>query len=700
MELLFVGNMRSMSDHFFEPFLQEHHCVAARSVDTDMKSGKKLAVHRYFNLDELEDIFVAYHFDAILFFSYDLDGSLDVYKEPERLERTLALAKKYDVRLFLYVSSNELENKEESAVLEGHARYVVNAACEELCRVFQKECGIKTRIIRLPYIYAKEPTDGRLCYLIRLAKKEGAIILRADPEREIDLICDEDLGTFLMRVLDDPGDEDLRTINLGGGNRMLYGAIAGMLSAKMPGLKVNWNGEQYAFPMYLEEKGVRDDFDWEPQGRIEDDFPALFDAVVNEKSRDAKEDAAKDVRKPSLLSRIRNPFDVVLVMGVAEALSRIVSESSFFSAWDIRLAGVLLLGVMDGIGAGIAGAVIASLIYLADVITKQNVFVLFREPAALIPVALYVLAGGISGYFTDHKNDEIEKARADEALQKDRYAFLSGLYTRARESKEDFQNQILGFRNSYGRIYALLKRIEEADDKNLFPEAVLCMEEMLESRHIAIYQRIGAGETYAEQAHSRGAARRVPESITLKDYPEMYVRLKDKQTFVNRELKEGYPAFAAPVLSGDEMSGVIMVTEASYRHMNTEYENKFTVVTGILSADLVRAMRLHTDLESQIREAGLADAGTFLKALSAYCEESGRVKDAHSLLLLKPVNMTVKEAVRRCTRTIRGDDLIGTDHKSRLLLLLPQTSSENAGVVAQKLKADGIDSEPLREVDA
>lgn len=700
MELLFVGNMLPVTDRFFDLFLTEHHCVAARSVDTNMKSGKKLAVHRYYKLEELEDIFVAYHFDAILFFSYDLDGGLDVYKELERLEVTLTLARKYDVGMFLYVTSNELENKDKETVLEGRARYIINTACEDLCRVFQNNCGIKTRIIRLPYIYTKEPSGTRNCYLMRLAGKEGEIILRADPEREIDLICDEDLGTFLMRVLDDPGDEDIRTLNLGGGNRMQYGKFAELLTGLMPGLKVGWLGEQYAFPMYLEEKRVQDDFDWEPVNRLEDDIEALYRGVVNEKksaSETGESDGAAQGKKKRFTG-IRHPLDLVLIMGVAELLARLVPDGGLFSAWDIRLAAVLLLGMMDGLAAGIAGAVIAVLLYLVSVVTKQNIFVLFREPTALIPPALYVLAGGISGYLCDHKNDEIDRARAESALQKDRYVFLNGLYARARESKEDFQNQILGFRNSYGRIYALLKRIEAADDKDLYKEAVASMEEMLESRNIAIYKRVGAGEHYTEQARSRGAARRVPETISLKDYPEIYEMLKDKQTYVNRELKAGYPAFAAAILSGDEMSGIIMVTESKYRHMNTEYANKFSVVTGIISVDLVRAMRLHGDLEGQIMEAGLMAESEFAKLVRGFCDDTGRVSERHSLLHLKPVNMTVREAVRRASRTIRGDDVIGADTQNRLLLLLPGTGEDGARIVMEKLRSDGIDSEIVRSV--
>lgn len=596
-----------MSDRFFDAFLQEHHCVAARSVDTDMKSGRKLSVHRYYNLEELGDIFAAYHFDAILFFSYDLDGGLDVYKELERLETTLMLAQKHDVKMFFYITSNELENRDDTVVLEGRARHIVNASCEELCAVFQKNCGIKTRIVRLPYIYTKDPSDCRVCYLMRLARKKKEVILRADPEREIDVICDEDLGTFLMRVLDDPGDEDIRTINLGGGNRMQYGAFADMLTGLMKGVRVNWLGEQFAFPMYLEDKQARDDFDWEPVNRLEDDIEALYQAVAAEKE-DPEEDTVyhQQTVAKRLRDRIRHPFDILLMMGIAEVLTRVLPGNSFFSAWDIRLAAVLILGTIDGIASGLIGAGVAIALYLFGVITDRNIFVLFRQPATLIPVAVYVLAGGISGYLCDHKNDEIERARSNEALLQDRYAFLNGLYARAKESKEDFQNQILGFRNSYGRIYSLLKRIEDVDDDHLYEEAISSMEEMLETKNIAIYVRTGSGDSFTEKARSRAAARLVPATLDLESYPEVREAFAQKETFVNHALKEGYPAFASPIMAGDEMRGMIILTDAQYRHMNTEYANKFSVVSGILSVELSRVLRMHSDSGMSIPAEGSA----------------------------------------------------------------------------------------------
>ncbi|MBQ6735478.1 MAG: GGDEF domain-containing protein, partial [Lachnospiraceae bacterium] len=132
---------------------------------------------------------------------------------------------------------------------------------------------------------------------------------------------------------------------------------------------------------------------------------------------------------------------------------------------------------------------------------------------------------------------------------------------------------------------------------------------------------------------------------------------------------------------------------------NMEYANKFSVVTGIISADLVRAMRLHTDMEAQIKEAGLMAAADFRKVLAAHCDEAGRVIENHSLLLLKPVNMTVKESVRRCARVIRGDDVIGTDGKDRVLLLLPGTPEAGARIVVEKLRAEGIGAEQLMKAD-
>ena len=699
MEVLFLGNLKLVSPRFFDVFTKEHTCVALKRFDSYMRPGEGVKVYDTYGKEDLDHLMVAHHFDAIIFFAYNLDNSNDVNMEFEHLQDILSVAKKYDTKMFFYVRSNEPENIDEGSVLEARTRNIVDNACEELCAAFQKSSDILMRIIRLPYVYSTEFADNKVSYLMKAAVQGHEIVFRADPEREIDAICDEDLGSFIMRVLDDPMNDEIRTINLGGGNHMTYGELADMYSKIIRGLRVSWIKDEKNFFAYQEDKSVQDDFGWRPFHRLDNDMLDIYDDVLGEIKDDekkAKEDSAE--RRKTILAALKYPLDIIFVMGLAEMLTRIAPDRSYFSSWDIRLIGVLLLGMIDGTAVGLIGAAVATILYIISFVSSKNILFLLKEPGNLIPIVFFILVGNISGYLCDRKNDDIDNANKEAQLQSDQYDFLTKLYDKTKETREDFKNQILGFRNSYGRIYALLRRIEGAEEQNMFAEAVAGTEEIMESKNVAIYKRMGVGENYTEQAHSMWSTKRMPETINLRDFPDMYDLLKDGVTFINKELKEGYPAFATSIRSGDEMSGIIMLTDAEYRQMNAEYADKFSVVTGIISVDLLRAMRLHAELESQMKEANLMEQEDFAKLITAYTDQDGNLLAQHALLHIKIVNMTVKEAVRRVSAIIRGDDVIGSDENNRVLLLLPNTPEKGVQIVQEKLRTDGVDSEVLRSV--
>lgn len=700
MEVLFLGNLKLVSPRFFDMFTREHDCVAIKRANTYMRPGEGLKVYESHNKKEFDNLMVAHHFDAIIFFAYNLDNSSDVNMEFEHLRDILSLAKKYETKMFFYVRSNESETIDEGSILETRTRNIVDGACEELCEAFQQSSDIIMRIIRIPYVFSMEFADNKISYLMKAAIQGHEIVFRADPEREIDAICDEDLGFFIMRVLDDPMDDDIRTINIGGGNHMTYGALADLYSKVIRGLKVSWiKSDDKNFFSYQEDTRAQEDFGWRPFHRLEGDILDIYDETFEEINDDEKRIKEVETEKSkTIFSVLKFPIDIVFVMGIAEVLTYIAPDKSYFSSWDIRLIAVLLLGMVDGMAIGLVGAAIASLLYIIDIMTSKNIEILFKEPGTLIPIVFFILVGNISGFLCDRKNDDVDNANREAQLQSEQYEFLSKLYDKTRETRENFKNQILGFRNSYGRIYALLRRIEDAEEQNMFAEAVAGTEEIMDSKNVSIFIRIGTGENYTEQAHSMWAVRKVPETINLKEYPDMYSLLKDGETFINRELKEGYPAFATAIRSGDEMSGIIMLTDAEYRQMNVEYADKFSVVAGIISTDLIRAMRLHEDLESQMEGAKIMKKEDFAKLLSAYCDQKGEMLEQHSLLHVKIVNMTVKEAVRRVSAIIRGDDVIGADENNRVLLLLPNTFGKGIEIVKEKLKTAGIDTEILRSI--
>ena len=55
------------------------------------------------------------------------------------------------------------------------------------------------------------------------------------------------------------------------------------------------------------------------------------------------------------------------------------------------------------------------------------------------------------------------------------------------ENKGEYKKQILGFKDSFGRIFDAVQRLDNILPQSIFMEALLTMEDILENRSIAIY---------------------------------------------------------------------------------------------------------------------------------------------------------------------------------------------------------------------
>lgn len=76
-----------------------------------------------------------------------------------------------------------------------------------------------------------------------------------------------------------------------------------------------------------------------------------------------------------------------------------------------------------------------------------------------LPFACYLLIGCVLGYNRDKARDDI-KSKADELkLLEEKYDFLQGLYTEVAKGKERFNNQIIGYKDSFGKMYSVVKRL-------------------------------------------------------------------------------------------------------------------------------------------------------------------------------------------------------------------------------------------------
>ena len=126
-------------------------------------------------------------------------------------------------------------------------------------------------------------------------------------------------------------------------------------------------------------------------------------------------------------------------------------------------------------------------------------------------------------------------------------------------------------------MYSVAKKLNTTLPEKVFFEAIDTMEEILGNSYAAVYS-VTPGSAYARlYVCSKRCTGKATRSLKITDYPEVYEALKNKVTFINRQAKEGYPAYASPICRDGELVGMILILEADYSQMNMEFYNKLRI---------------------------------------------------------------------------------------------------------------------------
>ncbi|MCI8512911.1 MAG: hypothetical protein HFE83_13130 [Lachnospiraceae bacterium] len=91
-------------------------------------------------------------------------------------------------------------------------------------------------------------------------------------------------------------------------------------------------------------------------------------------------------------------------------------------------------------------------------------------------------AGSVTGYIRNKKADELLFAQKESSLFRDKYLFLNGVYHGAVENKGEYKKQILGFKDSFGKIFDAAQKLNAELSESVFLKWLGVLEDILENR--------------------------------------------------------------------------------------------------------------------------------------------------------------------------------------------------------------------------
>lgn len=680
MNIYFSGNTKAVSRQFFEKIEAEHKCIIHDEKEEIGKDTKK--------------IYSAYDFNTAVFFSHNINAERKIYDEMESLEQLLYDCKANKIQNFIYITGNDLERLVKEELAE-NTRDVFEQSCIQACKLYAEKNGMIVTVIKIPFLYNMEGNGKGISKWIKDGMVNASSFVHGMLQSEIDFLCDEDLGDLVLRILSEHSGLAYTEMNVSGENQITFGQLEASLREFFPTYKMEYTGERQGYPCYAKTPEAREDYGWYPKHILAEDIKSIYERLKGNKTYSDKA-ARRKQRFNSVYSGLIAVVELVVGIILAEGINYLIKDNIMLRFIDCRLVYVAVIGILHGLNAGIMAVILSCVGYVLSITGQTHWQVVFYNVENWLPFACYLLMGAISGYTKDKYESEIKFTQEENEILEQKYEFLSELYSQVMESKNQYNSQIIGFQDSFGKIYSIVKKLDVVKSSEVFYEAVNVMEELMENDTVAIYS-INLQSDFARlNVCSKSLNDFLMKSRRLSSIPEVIESLKAKELFVNKECKADYPEYATPIFKGTELVGMIVLEEVGIKQMNMEYRNKFMIITDLIKDSLIRAAERENDLDMYVPGTEILTATYFQEEVDIKQKMKEKQYSDYTILRQElPVGSNLVEVSQRMEKLIRSNDVMGLDENGNLLLMLTQTHNMDLTIVNDRMQKNGFSFEAV-----
>lgn len=681
MEILLTGFTAFLTQEWIETAFPDDHVLTTRAKGKALPDTriKTVTLESRQLLDQLAE---TYQFDRVVYFSEYLLPHGNQEGELDRLRRVLQSCREREVEL-LYLSGPE------AAFVPSSGKTLLANAAEELCFHYARTSKLQVKVFRLPYLYAVSASGADQFARLFEQMPAGTVQMDEQAAQPLLALCAEELADLVARVFDTwtPEPERFTLPDVFGSTQ---GQLGEVLQKLQPGLKVLYGTDTIqTYP--AADNAVRRRYGWFQRYSILDDLPAIYHAWRARKTEKKSfiRKMVDKIRRSPLLLRLA---EIAAAWLATELLVRITGTDAQFRMIDLRLMFVVLIGTVYGLNAGVLSAVLASVSLAAGYLRQgTTLMLLFYAPANWLAFIVYFVVGASCGYVQLRNTETARFVQEENELLRKRLEFTRKLYQDTLEDKRLFRRQILGRRDSFGKIYAVTQQLDMLQPQEICRKTVQIMEDVLENHSLTIY-RMEKNQGFARlTAASAGMTPEPAYSLEVDQWLDVLRAIEQEGLWVNRGFLPGRPMYAAGVRQNGSLVVLIGLHTASEEQMTLYYQNLFRILCGLVETALVRAF----EYESVVRENWYLP-GTCLLRPAVFAEQLATActlqedKMAHHLLQVTGKFKNRAEINDRVRRSIRSTDVAGVGTNNAIYLLMNQTDEENLPLLTRRLGEKGL----------
>ena len=686
MRTLLVGNTGYITNKFVEEAFPESLVMVMGDTSIRKNRKKNLFVRPFVkNEKELEDIFSTYDFEQIIYFSNYLTFHGETRGEAEILRKILQLCRgKRNMRIVYLTGPERLYD-----VPTGKTLLV--SEMENLCREYAKLYKTTVKIIRSPYLYSEQYEKDFLNTVFREISAEQKITFQEDESQRMFFMSMQDLAELMYKIFDN-WDEDEEILNIADGFDHCFKDLGDKLTELCPHLKVSYARHSIMENMLKDDKIIRYKYGWFPKISILEELPELYEHYQERNNIKA---GRLDIIK-HILSKYKTVVRAVEFAAffiLFELLNGIAGNQAQFKMIDLRLIFVVLFGSMYGINYGIAAAAAESLSLIrAFEAEGSSWYVLFYEPSNWIPFIFYFAVGAICGYIRMKNKDNVQFIKEENNLLQEKFLFTREMYQEAIEDKNLYKKQILGSKDSFGKIFDITRKLDVIQPQELYIETIRVLEDVLENKTFGLYtlnRENGYGRLETASAQVQG---NYPNSIKLSEYSAAMEELENGNVWANREFLENYPMYMAGIRKNGELVMLICIQQVSREQMSLYFLNLFKILSGLVETSLLRALEYQKAVEYRqyVKGTHILKTEYFEERLKVQHDMREQKLASYVLLKVEYSEMSLQKADEILRSKVRENDVWGISESKELYLMLVQTDKEALPIILARLKQAGL----------
>ena len=686
MRTLLVGNTGYITNKFVEEAFPESLVMVMGDTSIRKNRKKNLFVRPFVkNEKELKDIFSTYDFEQIIYFSNYLTFHGETRGEAEILRKILQLCRgKRNMRIVYLTGPERLYD-----VPTGKTLLV--SEMENLCREYAKLYKITVKIIRSPYLYSEQYEKDFLNTVFREISAEQKITFQEDESQRMFFVSMQDLAELMYKIFDN-WDEDEEILNIADGFDHCFKDLGDKLTELCPHLKVSYARYSIMENMLKDDKIIRYKYGWFPKISILEELPELYEHYQERNNiKEGRLDSLKHIISKHKAAVRAAEFAAFFIL--FELLNGIAGNQAQFKMIDLRLIFVVLFGSTYGINYGIAAAAAESLSLIrAFEAEGSSWYVLFYEPSNWIPFIFYFAVGAICGYIRMKNKDNVQFIKEENNLLQEKFLFTREMYQETIEDKNLYKKQILGSKDSFGKIFDITRKLDVIQPQELYIETIRVLEDVLENKTFGLYtlnRENGYGRLETASAQVQG---NYLNSIKLSEYSAAMEELENGNVWANREFLENYPMYMAGVRKNGELVMLICIQQVSREQMSLYFLNLFKILSGLVETSLLRALEYQKAVEYRqyVKGTHILKTEYFEERLKVQHDMREQKLASYVLLKVEYSEMSLQKADEILRSKVRENDVWGISESKELYLMLVQTDKEALPIILARLKQAGL----------